>query len=55
MSTAVEGQADNQPKSASDDPLVWIDCEVGRMSCYVVEWLELTHRPSTDDWSRPGQ
>lgn len=27
MST-VEAQADNQPKSASDDPLVWIDCEV---------------------------
>ncbi|KAF5654337.1 REX2 3'-5' exonuclease [Fusarium sp. NRRL 25303] len=28
MSTVAEMQADNQPKSASDDPLVWIDCEM---------------------------
>ena len=31
MSEEVEAQADNQPKSATDDPLVWIDCEVGNV------------------------
>lgn len=54
MSTAAEGQADNQTKSACDDPLVWIDCEVGYavLRC-IMNGFKLTL--STDDWSRPGQ
>ncbi|KAH6898526.1 ribonuclease H-like domain-containing protein [Thelonectria olida] len=41
-SAAAETQAvDNQPKSASDDPLVWIDCEMTGLDPDTEEILEI--------------
>ncbi|KAF4978099.1 hypothetical protein FZEAL_5489 [Fusarium zealandicum] len=41
MATIADDQADNQPKSASDDPLVWIDCEMTGLDLENDEIIEI--------------
>lgn len=48
MAEAADTQGD-KPKSSSDDPLVWIDCEVCNSNFEVVVGDRLTHMHLIDD------